>query len=330
MNRKIVLKQRPNGFLSEENFALVQQEIRALHDGEVLIQSKFLSVDPYMRERMTPMKSYIAPFELNEAITGTMVGQIKESKHPDFAPGEVVTGFLKWQDFQVSDGKQIKKVKHKPYQSILGVLGSPGLTAYFGLLDAGKPKKSDTVVVSGAGGAVGTMVGQIAKIYGCRVVGITGSDEKNEYLLNELGFDSAINYKTEQDLGKALEMACPNGIDVYFDNVGNEFINTITSCINKRARIVLCGQISQYNGDSPYVDPKIFGRITKSSATVQGFLISEYSAAQSEEARKQIASWIEEGKMKYRETILDGFEQAPKALVNLFNGKNIGKQLVRI
>lgn len=330
--KQIILKKRPCGIPSEENFDMIEREVREIMDGEVQIQTLFLSVDPYMRERMTPMKSHMESFGLKEVITGTMIGKIMESKHPDFTADDIVSGFLGWQEFPISNGTNIRKIEPLPvpYQAMLSVLGSPGLTAFFGLLDVGKPKSGETIVISGAAGAVGSMVGQIAKIHGCRVIGISGSDDKNAYLVNELGFDGAINYKTEEDIEGELRKLCPDGIDIYFDNVGNEWINNITKLINPFARIVLCGQISQYNGETPYIDPKIFGRITKNRAIMEGFLITGHDPKRSEAARSEIAQWIVEGRIKYTESISDGLDSAPKALIDLFHGKNIGKQLVRL
>ncbi|MGB8956469.1 MAG: NADP-dependent oxidoreductase, partial [Tumebacillaceae bacterium] len=247
-NRQFLLVSRPVGMPSDENFKLVETEIPSIEVGQLLVRTLYLSVDPYMRGRMSDEKSYIAPYELNEVIQGGAVGRVVESKHEKFAVGDIVSGMLGWQDYSVSDGTGIMKIDptRAPVTTTLGVAGMPGLTAYFGLTDIGNPQPGETVVVSGAAGAVGTVVGQIAKIKGCRVVGIAGEQEKIEYLLNELGFDAAINYKTA-DVRTALQEACPNGVDVYFDNVGGDITDAVLARINHGARIAICGQISSYN-----------------------------------------------------------------------------------
>ena len=246
-NKEIRLASRPTGMPSNENFAFVETETRALQDGEVLLRSLFISVDPYLRGRMREGKSYVPPFELGQVIESAGVGEVIESKSPDLKPGDLVSGYLGWRLYNVANKKQLMRpVPGVPPSTALGVLGMPGLTAYFGLLDVGRPKEGETVVVSGAAGAVGMTVCQIAKIKGCRVVAIAGSDAKNQYLRDKLSVDETINYKTAGDMFAALKNACPNGVDVYFDNVGGSVSDAVFPLINDRARIVLCGLISIY------------------------------------------------------------------------------------
>lgn len=332
MNKIITLARRPEQIPDEKDFTIASGPIPEIKQGQILIKTLFLSADPYMRERMDLSKSYMPEFKLNEMITGTLVGVVIESKSKQFSIGDTVYGFLGWQIYNVSDGTNISKVTNKsiPPQTALGVLGSPGITAYNGLLEIGKPKKGETIVISGAAGAVGTLVGQIAKIYGCKVIGIVGSDEKCKYLIDELGFDACINYKTSLNIKEALEKICTNGIDLYYDNVGNGLLNDIIELSNKKARIILCGQISQYNGSSPTINPKILGLMTKKSITMQGFMIHDFIGEKSVRAIQQISLWIQQGQIQYRENVIEGIENAPKALIGLFTGQNIGKQLLKI
>jgi NADPH-dependent curcumin reductase CurA len=329
-NRQILLISRPTGMPTAENFQLIETEIPQPGAGEVLVRSLYLSVDPYMRGRMSTAKSYVAPYELNEVLTGGVVGEVVESHNPTFAVGDIVSGMLGWSDYNVSTGKGLSKIDPRlaPISTALGVAGMPGLTAYFGLLDIGNPQPGETVVVSGAAGAVGTIVGQIAKLKGCRVVGIAGSDEKNEYLVQELGFDVTINYKT-QNVFQALKEACPNGIDVYFDNVGGEISDAVMPLLNFKARIPLCGQISLYNLEKADIGPRILPYILKTSSLLKGFIVSDY-APRFREGITELSQWISEGKLKYRENIIEDLENAPRAFIGLFHGENMGKQLVKV
>lgn len=329
-NRQFLLVSRPVGMPSDENFKLVETDIPSIEDGQLLIRTLYLSVDPYMRSRMSDAKSYIAPYELNEVIQGGVVGRVVESKHEQFAVGDIVSGLLGWQDYSVSDGTSIMKIDptRAPVTTSLGVAGMPGLTAYFGLIDIGNPQLGETVVVSGAAGAVGTVVGQIAKIKGCRVVGIAGEQVKIDYLLNELGFDAAINYKTT-DVRAALMEACPNGVDVYFDNVGGDITDAVLTLLNHGARIAICGQIASYNLDKPDIGPRVFTHLLKTSSLAKGFIVTDY-APRFKEGFAQLATWLAEGKLKYRENIVEGLENTPQAFLGLFKGENIGKQLVKV
>jgi NADPH-dependent curcumin reductase CurA len=336
MNRKIILASRPSGMATVDDFKIVDAEMPRPADGEVLVKTLYLSVDPYMRGRMNEGKSYVAPFELNEVITGGVVGEVVESRSGNFQAGDIVTGHLGWQLYSVAKGEQgtpaaLTKIDPAlaPVTNALGILGMPGLTAYFGLLDIGRPAGGETVVVSGAAGAVGMVVCQLAKIKGCRVVGIAGSDEKNKYLTAELGVDATINYKTSSDLKQSLRDACPDGVDVYFDNVGGDISDGVLTRINHGARIVICGQISLYNLERMDVGLRPQLALLVNSALMQGFIVSDY-AARFAEGVGQLGRWLAEGKLKNAENIVEGFENAPRAFLGLFAGENTGKQLVRV
>ena len=329
-NKEFLLVSRPNGMPTDENFKLDASPIPNVNDGEVLVQTIYLSVDPYMRGRMSGVKTYTSPFELNEVLTGGVVGEIIESKNDEFQVGNIVEGRLNWADYSVTSGKGLRKVDPDlaPISTALGVVGMPGLTAYFGLLDIGKPKEGETVVVSGAAGAVGTVVGQIAKIYGCRVIGIAGSDQKNKYLENQLGFDATINYKTE-NVKEALKEKCPDGVDIYFDNVGGDISDAVMSLLNFHARIAVCGIISEYNNTKTAFGPRIQRFLLHRSALMKAYIVRDYYE-RFNEGYEQLGKWVKEGKLKHRENIINGLENAPKAFVGLFHGENIGKQLVRV
>jgi len=329
-NREIRFASRPTGMPTLDNFKIVDADMRQLNDGEVSVRTLYISVDPYLRGRMREARSYVAPFEVGQVIVSGVVGEVVESRAPDFAPGEIVTGMLGWRLYNVAKVPELRKVDPRvaPITTALGVLGVPGLSAYFGLLDIGKPKEGETVVVSGAAGAVGMTVCQLAKIKGCRAVGIAGSDEKNQYLTAQLGVDAAINYKSA-DMGKALKEACPNRIDVYFDNVGGEISDAVLPLLNQGARIVLCGQISLYNLDKPDVGPRPQPALLVNRAMMKGFIITDY-AARFAEGVVNLAQWLVAGKLKYAETVVEGFENTPKAFIGLFSGENLGKQIVKV
>jgi len=331
MIKQIVLKSRPVGKSTESNFETRLVEIPDVAEGEVRLVAHTFSVDPYLRGRMSDAKSYVAPFQVGEAIVSGLIAQVVESKADNLKVGDYVMERLPWQEEMVVPAKGLQVVDGKiaPLSYYLGILGMPGLTAYFGLLDIGKPQKGETVVVSGAAGAVGMVVGQIAKIMGCRVIGIAGDDDKVNYLLKELNFDSVINYKTVENLEAALVLACPSGVDVYFDNVGGEISDAVVAQINNGSRIIICGQISLYNATSQPMGPRIQPILLKRSALMQGFIISRY-ASRFPEGVKQLEQWIAEGKQTYKQTITRGFENLPKAFIGLFEGKNMGKALVEI
>jgi NADPH:quinone reductase len=328
--KKIVLDHRPKGEPDASIFRFEEGVLDPLKEGEVLIEPLYFSVDPYMRARMNEAKSYIPPFQVNEPIEGGVVGKVKESRSNNFKENDYVMGSLPWATASITDGSNLRKVDPDlaPLSYYLGVLGMPGLTAYFGMLDIGKPKEGETVLISGAAGAVGMVAGQIAKIKGCRVVGIAGSEQKIN-LLKEYGFDEGIDYKTASHLGKAIRAACPKGVDVYFDNVGGEVTDAVFPNINFFSRIVLCGQISLYNESSVPVGPRFLPIVVTRSALIQGFIVTNYFN-RSGEAIKQLAQWIKEGKMQFKETTLEGFDKLPEAFFGLFTGKNEGKMLVKV
>ncbi|MGE5702050.1 MAG: NADP-dependent oxidoreductase [Clostridia bacterium] len=329
-NRQILLVKRPVGMPTEEHFSFVDAPIPQPEAGQILIKTRYISVDPYMRGRMNDTKSYVPPYALNEVITGGVVGEVIESRAPEYEAGDMVLGNLGWQLYSAVDSNRVKKINPDvaPVTTALGVLGMPGLTAYFGLLDIGQPKEGETVVISGAAGAVGMLVGQIAKIKGARVVGIAGSEEKLRFLRDELGFDAAVSYKTA-NLKQQLAEACPNGVDVYFDNVGGEVSDAVLSLINKGARIPLCGQIALYNLEKKDIGPRMQTQLLINSALMKGFIVADY-ASRAEEGITQLAQWLKEGKIKYAENIVEGFENTPKAFLGLFSGENTGKQLVKV
>lgn len=328
--RAILLNSRPSGMVELSNFKLQEIPFPALKEGEVLIRTKYLTVDPYMRGRMNDRASYIEPFQIGQPLTGEIVGEIVESKNSQYKSGETVIGFMQWADYNISDGKGLRRLDPQlaPISTALGILGMPGMTAYFGMMDIGKPKAEETVVISGAAGAVGMVAGQIAKLQGCRVVGITGSDQKGEFLKKERGFDEAINYK-KSSFVQDLKAACPNGVDIYFDNVGGEITDAVLPLINKNARIVLCGQISQYNLEKPSLGPRNLWILLTKSALLKGFIVRDY-AERYPEALHQLSQWLKEGKLKYSENVIEGLENAPQAMIGLFQGENLGKQLVKV
>lgn len=335
-NRQIILASRPSGMPTPGNFKFLDSDVPQLSTGEFLVRAQYLSVDPYMRGRMTNRKSYISPFKLNEVITGGVVGEVIESRSDSFQPGDIVTGHLGWQLYTVMNSKSalesgVRKINPAiaPVTTALGILGITGLTAYFGFLDIRGPKSGETVVVSGAAGAVGTIVCQLAKIHGCNTVGIAGSDEKNEYLTKELDVDATINYKTSSNLIKSVTNAAPNGVDIYFDNVGGDVSDAVMPLINPGARVVICGQIALYNLEKLDVGPRPQPFLLVNSALMKGFIITNYESRFGEGIR-QLATWLAEGKLKYVENVVDGFENTPQAFMGLFTGENLGKQLVKV
>lgn len=327
--QQIVLASRPSGLPTFDNFRFENFELPDLQNDEVLLEGLYYSVDPYMRGRMNDAKSYVPPFEVDQPISGTVIAKVVKSKSDDLNPGDIVSGSLPWRVQTVAPAKGLSKIEASvaPVINHLGVLGMTGLTAYFGLIEIGKPKAGETVVVSGAAGAVGMVVGQIAKIHGCRVVGIAGSDEKIKLLKDKYGFDDAINYKTVTGLKSAISKSCPKGVDIYFDNVGGEISDAVISNINFHARIPLCGQISLYNSAETPVGPRLQPMLLTRSVLMQGFIVGNFQS-RFPEAISQLAKWLKEGKIKSEQTIVHGFDQLPTALLGLFKGTNIGKMVV--
>ncbi|HUT94953.1 MAG TPA: NADP-dependent oxidoreductase [Thermoguttaceae bacterium] len=331
MNHQIILAARPDGLPKETDFKLLEAPVPKLGERQFLVKNIYLSVDPYMRGRISEIKSYAEPVAVGDVMVGGTVGRVVQSKHPDYKQGDVVVGYSGWQEYAVSDGTEMQRFDTSlaPMSTALGVLGMPGMTAYFGLLEIGQPKPGETVFISGAAGAVGSLVGQIAKIQGCRVVGSAGSDEKVNWLVKDLGFDAAFNYKETNDYDAKLREVCPEGIDVYFDNVGGKLTDAVFLHINEKARVAICGQIDQYNATRPPRGPRFLWHLIVKRARVEGFLVFDFADRYSE-GQQQMSQWITAGKIKYRETVVDGLENAPKAFIGLFSGENTGKQLVRL
>src|SRR5690554_5742228 len=327
---QIILKSRPKGLPTQENFKREEIELPEIKDDEVLLKGMYYSVDPYMRGRMNDTKSYVPPFETGKPLSGGVVAEVIASKSEKFQVGDSVTGNLPWKRKMIAAEKDIRKIDSTmaPASYYLGILGMTGLTSYFGLMHIGKPKAGETVVVSGAAGAVGMVVGQIAKIKGCRVIGIAGSDEKIQMLKEELGFSHQINYKTTTDMKKALAKACPKGVDVYFDNVGGDISDAIMMHLNFQARVVICGQISLYNSTETPMGPRLQPILLTRSVLMQGFIISDFQS-DFPEGIQHLVSWIKEGKLKFKETVVHGFEKLPQALLGLFKGDNTGKMIVK-
>jgi len=332
MNRQILLKSRPVGMPTEDNFEITETpEPEIKKEGEVILEARVISVDPYLRGRMNDAKSYVPPFQIDEPISGGMVAKVLDSNDPDLQAGDFVLGRLPWIERQTAKTEGLTKVDDSlaPLGYYLGILGMPGLTAYFGLLDIGRPEAGETVVVSGGAGAVGSVVGQIAKIKGCHVVGIAGSDEKVRYMIDELHFDQGINYHKTSEMKQTLDVVCPYGVDVYFDNVGGEISDAVLSFMNIGARIIICGQIALYNATQQPVGPRIQPTLLTRRALMQGFLVGDY-ASRYEEGTHTLSKWLKQGKLTYKQTVVQGFENLPETFLGLFKGENIGKYLVEI
>ncbi len=329
-NRQFKLIARPVGMPKRTDFELATEAVGEPRDGEVLVKVQYISLDPAMRGWMNEGKSYIPPVKIGEVMRAGSAGKVLASKNAAFAAGDYVTGWTGVQEYSLSDGNGLTKVDAKlaPLPVYLGTLGMPGMTAYFGLLEVGKPQPGDTVVVSGAAGAVGTVVGQIAKIKGCRAVGIAGGAEKCRYLTEELGFDAAIDYKAG-DVKEGLRQHCPQGVNVYFDNVGGDILDTVLTRIARGARIVICGAISQYNNTTPVKGPSNYLSLLVNRASMTGMVVFDYNGRYALAAR-EMAGWIAQGKLKTREDIVDGFESFPETLLKLFRGENTGKLLIRV
>ncbi|MBX6353202.1 MAG: NADP-dependent oxidoreductase [Thermoflavifilum sp.] len=331
VNRRILLVRRPHGMPMADDFAIVEGPVPEPAEGEMLIRTLYLSVDPYMRGRMNDARSYVPPFALNEVVEGGVIGQVVASRHTAYRAGDIVVGTLGWADYNLSDGRGLRRLDPSaaPITAALGVLGMPGLTAYVGTLDIGRVQTGETFVVSAAAGAVGSVAGQIAKIHGCRVVGIAGSDEKCRWVTEELGFDAAVNYRAAGSLVAALREACPNGVDVYFDNVGGDVTDAVLPLLNDFARIALCGQIALYNLEKPDMGPRNWSYLLIHRATLQGFIVRDH-AHRAGQAYADLARWIQEGRIRWREHIVEGLENTIDAFLGLFRGDNIGKQLVKV
>jgi NADPH-dependent curcumin reductase CurA len=331
LNHQFHLIARPNGIAKRDDFDYVAAPLRDPAEGEVLVKVLYVSLDPAMRGWMSDNKnSYMPPIGLGEVVRALAVGRVIASKNSAFAVGDHVNGMLGVQEYAISDGQGLFKVDPRlaPLPVFLGTLGMPGMTAYFGLLDVGQPKAGETVVVSGAAGAVGAVVGQIAKIKGARVVGIAGGAEKCRYLVEELGFDAAIDYKSE-DVAAALKQHAPNGIDVYFDNVGGDILDAVLTRLARNARIVICGAISQYNNTTPVKGPANYLALIVARARMQGIMVGDYYH-RAAEALSTMGGWLASGKLKTREDIVDGLDTFPETFQKLFTGENNGKLVLKV
>lgn len=329
MNKRIVLASYPEGWVTEANFRLETAPTPKPAEGEVLVQNHWLSLDPYMRGRMSKQKSYVKGVEPGDVMTGETAGEVVESKHPKFKAGDKVTAPSGWQLYWSGKGELLTKVDDTkaPLSYYLGCLGMPGRTAYFGMKDILQPKTGETVVVSAASGAVGSVVGQIAKEWGCRTVGIAGGKAKCDYVVNELGFDACVDYKAGKLLDD-LRAACPKGVDAYFENVGGVILDTMLRLMNLKSRIAVCGLISDYNASEPY-GVKMFRSILVNRIKVQGMIVFDW-ADRYPEANQALLALVTDGRFKYRESVVKGIENAPRGLIGLLKGENFGKQLVRL
>lgn len=331
-NMQVLLAERPQGMPGPEHFRVHESPAPTPGSGEMLIRTIWLSVDPYMRGRISGAPSYAAPVEVGDVMVGGVVGEVIESNHPDFSVSDFVEGRIGWQKFGVSDGQGMRKIDPDaaPLSLSLGALGMPGLTAYFAMETIARVQPGETLLVSSAAGAVGSVAGQIAKIQGARAVGLAGSDAKVDYVVNELGFDACINYKTAPDLQVAMAEACPDGVDAYFDNVGGPTLDAAMQCLNLHARIVICGMISIYNqAGEPDIGLRPMRQMLNKRARMEGFLVSDH-ADRAAEGVAQLTRRYREGKLKTKEYVVEGLENAPAALAGLLSGENFGKMLVKV
>ncbi|WP_137936982.1 NADP-dependent oxidoreductase [Chitinivorax sp. B] len=329
-NHQWRLAHRPEGMIKTSDFNLVAEPVPELADGQVLIRNIYLSLDPAMRGWLIDRPSYVPPVQIGEIMRGLAVGMVESSRHPKFEKGDTVQGLFGWQEYLVSNGEGVTKLPSSPLplSANLGLFGLAGMTSYFGLLDVGQPKEGETLVVSGAAGSVGSLVGQIGKIKGMRAVGIAGTDEKCDWLVDGLGFDAAINYKNG-DLRGQLKAACPNGVDVYFENVGGEILDVVLSVMNSFGRVVVCGLISQYNATDKVPGPYNFAMVISKRLRIQGFIAPDYGP-RVKEMITDFSTWYMDGKLKYRVDVVHGLDAAPTAINKLFDGSNQGKLIVQV
>ncbi|MFC7048406.1 NADP-dependent oxidoreductase [Emcibacter nanhaiensis] len=331
INHQVLLKSRPVGWVTEENFDYVAGDMPVPGPGEILVKNKYMSLDPYMRGRMNEGKSYVAPFEIGKVLQAGVVGEVIESHNEKFAVGDHVSGMLGWENYSASNGAGLMKVDPDiaPLSWNLGILGMPGMTAYVGLMSIGEPKEGETLFVSAASGAVGSVVGQLGKIMGLRVVGCAGEDDKVAWLIDELGFDAAFNYKTCGPVYKKMREVCPEGIDINFENVGGEIMEAALWQMKDFGRIILCGMIANYNDTEMTPGPRGMAVMIQRRLKMQGFIVSDRPDLCGEYVQKA-AGWVRDGKLKYRETVTEGLENAPRAFIGLLKGENFGKQIVKL
>lgn len=331
INKQIRLASRPSGWVAEENFSVTEAAVTKPADGEVLVRNIFMSVDPYMRGRMNDVKSYVPPFQIGEVLQAGVVGQVVESRFDGIAEGDYVMGMLGWENYSLSDGRLLRKIPPGPVPLSyhLGILGMPGMTAYVGLMKIAAAKPDDNVFVSAASGAVGSVVGQLAKIHGCRVAGSAGSDDKVALLKDEYGYDAAFNYKSSESLTESVQQSCPDGVDVLFENVGGDIFEAVLWNMRDYGRIALCGMIADYNLDEPQPGPRGMMLLIGRRLTIRGFIVTDHPEA-CEEYVKKALGWLQKGKLQYRESIAEGVENAPQAFIDLLKGRNTGKQIVQL
>ena len=331
MNKQILLEKRPEGLPDESTWKLQDQEIPEPKEGEVLIEHHYISLDPAMRGWIREGKSYIEPVSVGDVMRAGSVGKVIKSNHSQYKEGDFLSGWGGVQQYVTTDASNWVKVDPSlaPLSTYIGTLGMPGMTAYFGILEVGKIKEGDVVVVSGAAGAVGSVVGQIAKIKGCRVIGIAGGEKKCQYIIDELGFDAAIDYKTEDDIYKAIKRECPDGLDVYFDNVGGDILDAALSNIKMHARIVICGAISQYNNLGNPKGPKNYMSLLVNRGTMQGMVVMDY-AKDFRTAAQEMGTWMAQGKLKAKEDIFNGIENFHETFLRLFSGDKMGKLVLDV
>jgi len=330
-NIRIVLASRPQGEVSPQNFRRETAAVASPGEGQVLVRVVYLSLDPYMRPRMTEMNSYTPPFEIDRPLTGGAVAEVIESKSDRFRPGDVVIGMFGWEQYSIADARGLRKLDPAaaPLVAHLGLLGMPGYTAYHGMLRIGQPKSGETAFVSAATGAVGSLAGQLAKIRGARVVGCAGSDEKCDYAIKELGYDACFNHNKERDYDAVLKELCPKGIDVDFENVGGPIFHAVFKAMNDFGRIAMCGAISEYNDTTPQPGPEKMFTIIQRRLEIKGFIVSDHIQSMGDFVR-DVGGWIKEGRIRYRETMIDGLEKAPEAFMGLLKGTNFGKLVVKV
>jgi NADPH-dependent curcumin reductase CurA len=330
-NKQVLLASRPSGWVTLDNFTVTDGEVGEPAQGEVLVRNKFMSVDPYMRSRMNDAKSYIPPFQIGEVLQAGVVGEVVASNFDGIDKGDHVMGMLGWENYSICDGRLLRKLPQSsaPLSWHLGILGMPGMTAYVGLMKIAEAKADDQVFVSAASGAVGSVVGQLAKLLGCRVAGSAGSDEKVALLGEEFGYDAGYNYKTSESLMHSVKAVCPDGVDVLFENVGGKQLEAGLWNMRDFGRIALCGMIADYNAEEPPPGPRGMMLMVGRRITMRGFIVTDHPEACEEYVGKAVG-WINEGKLKYKETISEGVENAPQAFIELLQGGNVGKQIVQL
>ena len=330
-NRQVLLASRPSGWVTEANFELREAPVPEVAEGHLLVRNVYLSLDPYMRGRMNDAKSYVPPFALGEVLQAGVVGQVVESRNPGFTAGDWINGMLGWEEYSLSNGQGLYKLPavDAPRSWYLGILGMPGMTAWVGLFEIGKARAGETVFVSAASGAVGSIAGQLAKLHGCRVAGCAGSDEKVELMKSEFGFDAGFNYRTSVSLPKSIAEVCPKGIDVNFENVGGDIFEAALWNMRSHGRIVLCGMVANYNDERAEPGPRGMMSVIGKRLTIRGFIVTDHPDACKQYVAKA-AQWLAEGKLRYRENVVQGLENAPVAFIDMLQGNKVGKQVVQV